>query len=193
GSGNKELSAVGLAQFMLDDQANQLSSLAKLSVKELCQYKGIGPAKAVSLKACFELGRRQKTEQVHLNKIKITSSKTAFDVLYTYLNGLVHEEVWILFLSRSNAVISVENLSKGGLSSTVIDLKILFKKALLHQCSGLILAHNHPSGSAKASQADLNITKKIKDAAVLFDIQLLDHLIFYDNRYLSMADENLMP
>lgn len=192
GSGHAEMNAVNLSQYILDSSKNDLILLSKKSVKELCQYKGIGPAKAVSVLACFELAKRYRDTSSSNSIKQITCSNDAFQVLYPYLNGLNHEEFWCLFLSRSNKIISIENISKGGLHSSIVDLKLLFKKALLNESCGLIIAHNHPSGSNKPSKEDISITKKINTSASLIDMKLLDHLIFYNNTYISFTDESLL-
>lgn len=188
-SGSQEVSAVRLGKQLLEANNNDLFRLSKRTVKELCQYKGIGPAKAVALKACFEIAKRYRVINDIQKEKKVTCSKDAFTMLFPYLNGLSHEEFWCIFLSRSNEVIAIENISKGGLHASVVDLKIIFKKALLHEACGIIIAHNHPSGSKNPSQEDLNTTQKIKSGAKQLDIQLLDHLIFYKNQYLSFADK----
>lgn len=191
-SGTSDISAVGLAKLVLTEHNNDLYSLSRKSVKELCQYKGVGPAKAVTLKACFELAKRYREIEDVKKEEKITCSQDAFNVLFPYLNGLNHEEFWCIFLSRSNKIIGVENISKGGIHASIVDLKVVFKKALLHECCGLIIAHNHPSGSKKVSAEDKLTTHKIKQGAEHLDIQLLDHLIFFKNEYLSFADKGLL-
>ncbi len=191
-SGSSDISAVGLAKNILAEHNNDLYTLSRRSIKELCKYRGIGPAKAVALKACFELAKRYRNEGETQSKEKVTCSQDAFHILFPHLNGLNHEEFWCVFLSRANKVLALENISKGGIHSSVVDLKIIFKKALLHEACGLIIAHNHPSGSKKPSVADHEATKKISEGAKQLDIQLLDHLIFYNNNYLSFADKGLL-
>lgn len=191
-SGTSDISAVGLAKDMLIQHENDLYKLSKRSVKELCQYKGVGPAKAVTLKASFELAKRYRTIEEAKEEKKVTCSSDAFHILFPYLNGLSHEEFWCIFLSRSNKVLAVENISKGGIHASIVDLKIIFKKALLHEACGLVIAHNHPSGSRKPSSDDHKTTEKIKNGAKQLDIQLLDHLIFYKNDYLSFADKGIL-
>lgn len=191
-SGSPEESAVDLAKNMLAEHNNDLYQLSRKTIKELCQYKGIGPAKAVSLKACFEIAKRYRNNEEPETKEKITCSKDAFHMFFPHLNGLNHEEFWCMFLSRANKVLAIENISKGGIHASVVDLKVIFKKALLHESCGLIIAHNHPSGSNKASAEDRKTTQKILEGAKQIDIQLLDHLIFYKNDYLSFADKGLL-
>lgn len=192
GSGNTEQSAVELAKHILDSCDNNLSTLAKKDVKALQKYKGMGPAKSVSLLACFEIAKRYQTDLGAVNNHQITSSKDAYNALYPYLVGLGHEEFWCLFLTRANKIIAAENISKGGIHSSIVDLKILFKKALLNDCCGIILAHNHPSGSHKPSKEDVAVTEKINKACDIVDMNLLDHIIFYNNAYFSFADEGLL-
>lgn len=191
-SGTSDLSAVGLAKLVLTAHSNDLYKLSRKSIKELCKFKGIGPAKAVTLKACFELAKRYRDNDDVKKEEKVTCSQDAFNALFPFLNGLNHEEFWCVFLSRSNKIIAVENISKGGIHASIVDLKVIFKKALLHECSGIIIAHNHPSGSNKVSTDDRTTTEKIKQGAKQLDIQLLDHLVFYENDYLSFADKGIL-
>ena len=191
-AGTSKTSAVGLAKQILNENQNDLFKLSRKTVKELCKHKGVGPAKAVTLKACFELAKRYRVLEDTKAQEKVTCSNDAFTVLYPHLNGLNHEEFWCMFLSRSNEIIAVENISKGGIHTSIVDLKVLFKKALLHEACGIIIAHNHPSGSNKPSKDDITTTKKIREGAIQLDMQLLDHLIFYHNKYLSFADEGLL-
>ena len=191
GSGSKNETAVQLAQRMLNDNLNDLNNLAKLELGDLMQYHGVGEAKAVHIAAAFELGRRRK-EATSNEKIKIHSSQSAFEVVNKHLCDLPHEEFIVLYLNRANHVIKEEFLSKGGIGGTVVDIKIICKKAIENYASGIILSHNHPSGNISPSLEDRNITKKIKEALNLFDVQLLDHLIIGDNKYLSFCDEGLL-
>ena len=153
--------------------------------------KGIGQAKATKLLSLFELSRRMNS--IHEEDIKtVKSSNDAYGLVRRYLSGLSHEEFYVILLNRGNKVLSVERISSGGLSGTVADGKIIYRKALLKESSALILAHNHPSGNLKPSQADLNLTKKLKEFGELVGFQVLDHLIISDNGYLSFADEGLI-
>lgn len=190
-SGNKEQTAVELSQYILVHCENNLANLARLSVKELQKFKGIGEAKAIAIVATLELGRRRKdTEQ--LKKIKIKSSTDSFNVIRGHLTDLTYEEFWIILLNRQNEVIKKEMISKGGVSGTVVDPKIIFKRALEESASALILAHNHPSGNLTASKQDLVLTKKFKAAGDVLDIQVIDHIIVTDNAYLSFADDRML-
>lgn len=191
GSGNKTQTAVQLSQSILNSCSNSINDLAKLQINELKKFKGIGEAKAIAITAALELGRRRKTEEVD-DKIKITSSKTAYDVLYSKLSDLPYEEFWVIFLKRNNLIIKTEFLSRGGVSGTVVDVKLILKAALENTASGIILAHNHPSGNLNPSQEDINLTKKIKEASQLLDITLIDHLIIGDSSYFSFADKGIL-
>jgi DNA repair protein RadC len=190
GSGSADETAVGLSKRILYSLDNQLSQLAKLSVKDLTQFKGIGEAKAISIIAALELGRRRKDTETS-KRIKITGSQSAFDVVYPHLGDLNHEEFWVIFLNRANEVIGKENISKGGVSGTVVDPKVIFKQAVQFPASAIILAHNHPSGNLKPSQADHQLTKKLKEAGKALDIPVLDHLIIGERDYFSFVDESV--
>jgi DNA repair protein RadC len=155
------------------------------------QFNGIGEAKAISIIAALELGRRRKdTERKDL--IKITSSKTAYSNFISHFEDLNHEEFWILYLNRANKIISTEKLSMGSLTGTVVEIKSIFKKGIEKLASGIIIAHNHPSGNLQPSQQDIDLTKKIKETGKLMDITLLDHLIITDTHYFSFADEGIL-
>lgn len=191
GSGSTTETAIQLAQRILHENKNDIDTLAKLSLNDLKKYKGVGPAKAVNILAAFELGRRRKEKTVN-EQPKITSSKDAFNILNVKLSDLPHEEFWMLLLNRANKVIKTESISKGGISGTVVDVRLVSKSAIEHNTSSVILAHNHPSGNLKPSQQDIDITKKIKEALKLFDINLFDHLIIGEKEYFSFADEGII-
>lgn len=188
GSGNKTETAVQLARRMLADQQNNINALAKLSVNELKKYKGVGLVKAINISAAFELGRRRSDTDV-IDKVKITTSKTAYDILHKRLSDLPHEEFWILILNRANKVIKEERLSQGGISGTVVDIRLICKSAIENNASSIVVAHNHPSGQLMPSGQDISITKRLKEALKLFEIALLDHIIVGDGNYYSFADE----
>jgi DNA repair protein RadC len=190
-SGNREESAVALSQRMLASAKNNLNELGKASVKSLMDFKGIGEAKAVSIVAAIELGRRYRSEAT-IKKQKITSSQAVFDLLQPILGDLYHEEFWIVYLNNSNGILKREQLSKGGITGTVVDVRLAFKLAIQLGAVAIILAHNHPSGTLKPSQADINLTQKLKSAGESLDIKVLDHLIITENSYFSFADENLL-
>ena len=191
GSGTRASSAVDLAKKVLQPTGNNLHELAKLTVKDLIKVPGIGEAKALTIVAALELGRRRK-ELGGQEKNKVTGSKDVYDLIKADLLDISHEEFWILLLNRANRVIKKAQVSQGGVAGTVADPKIIFKLALDELASGIILAHNHPSGNLTASQADLDLTKKLKEAGKLLDIQVLDHLIVAGQKYFSFADEGLM-
>jgi len=190
-SGNREESAVELSKRILQSLGNNLNRLAKLSVNDLIKFKGIGEAKAISIIASLELGRRRRTADV-LEKAKIGGSKDAFQILQLKLEDLPHEEFWVMLLNRANKVIDTKLVGRGGVSSTIVDSKVLFSFALESLASGIILAHNHPSGNLKPSNSDIRLTKKIVDAGKIMEVPVLDHIIVGDNDYFSFADEGLI-
>ena len=190
-SGNRDESAVELSKRILQSLGNNLNRLAKLSVNDLIKFKGIGEAKAISIIASLELGRRRRTADV-LEKAKIGGSKDAFQILQLKLEDLPHEEFWVMLLNRANKVIDTKLVGRGGVSSTIVDSKVLFSFALESLASGIILAHNHPSGNLKPSNSDIRLTKKIVDAGKIMEVPILDHIIVGDNDYFSFADEGLI-
>lgn len=191
GSGNKEESAVQLSKRILASVNHNLNELGKLSVNQLMQFKGIGEAKAVSISAALEVGRRRRGGEGE--KIsKVSSSKDAFDLLYPTMGDLEHEEFWIIYLNNSNKVIQKNQLSKGGITGTLVDVRLVLRQALELGSVGIILAHNHPSGTLKPSEADKQITKKLKVASEALDIKILDHLIVTQHDYFSFADEGIL-
>jgi DNA repair protein RadC len=191
GSGTRDKSAVELAQEILSSCSNDLSEFGKFSFHELVKFNGVGMAKAVTILAALELGRRRKDSQPQ-KRLKITSSQHAFDLMETYFKDLIQEEFYIILLNRSNEVIKTQHISKGGFSGTIADGKVIFKYALENAANGIILCHNHPSGNVKPSDADLRLTKKMCEFGQMIDLPVLDHLIFGDNNYLSLADHGLM-
>ena len=191
GSGSRNESAVQLSKRILASTGNQLSELGKLSVKKLCEFKGIGPAKAVSIVAAMELGRRRRTEEA-LEKKKITSSASVFELMQPIIGELYHEEFWIIYLNNSNKVIEQLQLSKGGITGTLVDVRITLRKALEVGATSIILAHNHPSGTLRPSEADKQLTQKLKTAAQSLDIKVLDHLIVTEKSCFSFADEGVL-
>lgn len=191
GSGNRDESAVDLCKRILQSVDNNLSALGKLSIKQLMDFKGIGEAKAITIAAALELGRRRRGEDA-LEKKKITSSASVFELMQPIIGELEHEEFWIVYLNNSNKVIYKSQLSKGGITGTLVDVRLVLKQALEVGATGLILAHNHPSGTLKPSEADKQITKKLKTASESLDIKVLDHLIVTEKAYFSFADENLI-
>lgn len=191
GSGSRTETAVELSKRILHHYDNDLQRLGKVSIAELSKFKGIGEAKAISIIAALELGRRRGDTEIKVPEV-VNGSQSVYQVLRRHLVDLNHEEFWILLLSRSCKIISKELISKGGLSGTVADPKIIFHIALQHQASSIILAHNHPSGNLKPSQQDIDLTRKIHQAGRILDIGVLDHLIITDGGYYSFADEGLL-
>jgi len=191
GTGTTTLSAVDLAKQILQTSNYNLHELARISVKDLMKIKGIGEAKAITIAAALELGRRRKESEPD-EKPRIASSADVFDNIKAELMDIPHEEFWVLLLNRANRITKKKQISLGGVAGTVADPKIIFKLALEELASGIILAHNHPSGNLTASLADIDLTKKLKEAGKLLDIQVLDHLIIAGKRYFSFADEGLL-
>jgi DNA repair protein RadC len=191
GSGNRNESAVALCKRILGSVDHNLSELGKLSIKQLMEFKGIGEAKAISIIAALELGLRRRGGEA-LEKKKITSSASVFELMQPVIGELAHEEFWIIYLNNSNKVIQKNQLSKGGITGTLVDVRLVLKNALEVGAVGIILAHNHPSGTLKPSEADKQITQKLKKAGESLDIKVLDHLIITEKAYFSFADEALL-
>jgi len=191
GSGNTEESAVELSRRILNSVENNLVQLGKLDVNDLCKFKGIGEAKAISIIAALELGRR-RNEHSTPERESITSSKQAFNLLHPILADLPHEEFWLIFLNRSNKVIKKHPVSKGGVAGTVVDAKMIFKPAIENLASSIILCHNHPSGNRNPSMEDVTLTKKLKEAGRALDIIIHDHIIIANDSYYSFADEGFL-
>jgi DNA repair protein RadC len=191
GSGTRKRSAVDLGRELLSMVNNNLNSLGKLTIGDLTKIKGIGNARAITIAAALELGRRRKLAEIP-EMPQIKCSKDVFDLLSPVLSDLPHEEFWILFLNRSNKVINRMKLSQGGISGTVTDVRMVMKRAIEYLASGIIVCHNHPSGNLNPSESDTRITQKIKEAGNIMDIQLLDHLIISEKEYYSFADNGLL-
>ncbi|OZV66873.1 RadC family protein [Winogradskyella aurantia] len=191
GSGSREESAVDLSKRILASVDNNLNALGKLSIKQLMAFKGIGEAKAITIAAALELGRRRRDESNSGLK-KIQSSRSVFEVMQPILGELPHEEFWILYLNNSNKILVKNQLSKGGITGTLVDVRLVLKKALEVGATALVLCHNHPSGTLKPSRADKEITQKLRTASSSLDIKVLDHLIITEKDYLSFADEGLL-
>ena len=191
GSGNRDESAVALSQRILNSVGGDLNELSKKNISELTRFLGVGEAKAITIIAACELGRRRQATDI-LKRPKITCSRDAFQILVHQLKDLPHEEFWILLLNRANKVLSKEMVSIGGVSGTVVDPKIVFKKAIEGNASSIILCHNHPSGNLNPSQSDKEITTKLKKAGGLLDISVLDHIIVSEEGYYSFADEGML-
>ena len=191
GSGSRNESAVELSRRILSSVDNNLNALGKLSLTQLIAFKGIGEAKAIAIIAAMDLGRRRRGENAVELK-KITSSKMIFEIMQPIIGELPHEEFWIIYVNNSNNIISKSQLSKGGITATLVDVRLIFKNALEIGATGIVLCHNHPSGNLKASEVDIKITKKIKLAAESLDITILDHLIITEHGYFSFTDEGIL-
>ncbi len=190
GSGSRNETAVGLCQRILKSVDNNLNALGKLSITQLSNFKGIGEAKAISIIAAMEIGRRRRAEDA-VELVKISSSKMVFDIMQPIIGELPHEEFWIIYLNNSNKVITKTQISKGGITGTVADKRIIFKIAFENNAVAMILTHNHPSGKLKPSDADIEITKELKLAGKQLDVRVLDHIIITENGYFSFADDGI--
>jgi DNA repair protein RadC len=191
GSGSREETAVGLSKLILKGSGNNLYELGKRTTAELKKFKGVGEAKAITIVAAMELARRRQLSNI-LEKPKIVSSRDAFNLIAPILVDLPHEEFWILMLNRGNKVIGREKISIGGMASTIVDSKIVFRKAIEKQSTSIILCHNHPSGNLSPSQADIDLTQKLKKGGAIMEIPVIDHLIISDRGYYSFADEGIL-
>lgn len=191
GSGSRNESAVSLSQRILASAKNNLNLLGKISVTTLMEFKGIGEAKAISIVAAMELGRRRRAA-VALEKGTVTSSSAVFELMQPVLGELAHEEFWILYMDNSNKLLQKLQLSKGGITGTLVDVRLVFKNALQVSAVGLILIHNHPSGTLTPSQADRQLTQKLVTAGASLDIKVLDHVIITEKAYFSFADEGIL-
>ncbi len=188
GSGSPNLSAVSLARQLLQNSQNELQALARMPFHKLCEVKGIGKAKAVTLMAAFELGRRKSDNEPSLRK-KVASSLDVYQQFSGLLGDLNHEEFWILMLNRANVILDKRLISRGGISGTVADPKLIFAEALSFSASAIVLVHNHPSGNLSPSQADIELTRKLQKGGEFLTLPILDHLIVTANGYYSFADE----
>ena len=187
GSGTPDESAVKLAQRILAHHHNQIGRLSKSSIENLCEFHGVGLAKATRLTAAFELVRRQ--QQSHDERREFRTSQSVFEFLQPRLGNLQHEEFWIIYLNQQHTMLSYEQLSRGGITQTSVDLRIAFKRALELHAVAMILVHNHPSGNPSPSELDQSLTEQFVKAGKNLNIKLLDHLIITENTYFSFADE----
>lgn len=190
-TGRDGKNVIDMARELLMDAGGQLGGIAAMTIENLCRVRGIGPGKAVTLAAAFELGRRAATERFNDSTGPLTSPRTVFRLMQPLTKDLDHEECWILLLNKANRLISKEKMSSGGLDSTIIDTKAIIRKAIDKRASAVILVHNHPSGSAFPSVADINQTKALNKALKTCDLSLLDHVILAKDSYYSFADEQL--
>ena len=191
GSGNRYQSAVEVAKMLLSDNQNDLNELAKKSIRDLMKTPGIGAAKAISIIAALELGSRQKSFPAK-QKLKITCSRDAYERLYPYVENLNKEEFWVIYLNRGNKILEIKNVSSGGITGTVFDMRLVFKDAILLESTHIILCHNHPSGNLTPSKTDKDLTNKTREAGKMMNIEVLDHLIIADQGYYSFVDEGLL-
>lgn len=190
-SGSREETAMELARKILNSVGHSWHQLSLMSVKDLMKFKGVGEVKAIAIATALEIGRRRAAQEVP-EKSLITGSNDGYQILRKYLSDLRTEEFWAIFLNQSNRVLHFTQLTQGGINQSIVDIRILFKTALDHYATALIIAHNHPSGNLKPSKEDLEITRKIKEAGNMLNIQLLDHLIITQNSYVSLADDGLL-
>lgn len=188
GSGNTEESAVELMRKILADYHNNLNELGKASIDELCRYKGIGLAKAITVLAASELGKRRKEERVE-ERPAIFSSKDVYECLYPIMCDLPTEECWVLLLNQASKLIDKVRISSGGLSATAVDVRCILREALLKRASAFALCHNHPSGNVRPSKEDDRLTEQVERAAQCMDIRFVDHVILTDGKFYSYADE----
>lgn len=187
-AGTRNRSALDISRELLHEHGNSLATLAKLSVHELMNIKGIGQTKAVSIAAALELGRRRATENA-VQKNQVTTSSDAYDMLMPKMRDLTQEAFWIILLDRRSHVIALEEIHRGGMAAMIVDPKIIFQRALERKACAIILSHNHPSGSVSPSMEDIRLTEKIKAAGQLMEIRILDHIIIGEGTYYSFADE----
>ena len=188
GSGNTEESAVELMRKVLGDYRNNLNELGKVSIDELCRYKGIGPAKAITILAASELGKRRKEEKVE-ERTTIFSSKDVYECFYPLMCDLPTEECWVLLLNQASKIIDKVKIGAGGLNATAVDVRCVLREALLKRASAIALCHNHPSGSIRPSREDDRLTQQVNQASQCMNIRLVDHVILTDGAFYSYADE----
>lgn len=191
-TGTGKMNVVEVARELLKSAGSSLHAVSTMSLERLCEISGIGPDKAATVSAAFELGRRSEAERVASDHMTISSPKDVFRLMLPDMRGLEHEEFWIVFLNRANHVIGKERMSVGGLESTTVDTKAVLRRALDRKASGVIMVHNHPSGSALPGRADITQTDLIRKALRVCDIQLLDHVVVADGGWYSFADETLV-
>lgn len=191
GSGTRDITAVELSKDILKAYDNRLNELGRVQIDDLKKFKGIGEAKAVTILAALELGRRRRNE-APVKKVAITSSKIAFELMHPYLSDIDHEEFWVLLLNRANKVKDMVCISRGGISGTIVDQRLVFKPAVTKLASAIVLCHNHPSGTLRPSEQDRVLTRKLVASAKMLEIPILDHIIYTDSGYFSFSDEGLI-
>lgn len=187
-TGNAAESAVDLAKRLLVSSGNSLNNISDMSLRELSQIKGIGQAKAISLLSAFELGKRTRAEKVEVS-LQIHNSHDVVNLMQDKIAYLEHEEFWAIYLNHANRILKTVQISKGGITGTEVDTRIVMQEAVLNKATQIILCHNHPSGSVRPSKADIQLTDKLRSAAELMDLLLVDHLIIHKERYYSFAEE----
>jgi len=192
GSGSPSETAVELCRRILAEADNSLNNLSKLDVRELCAYKGIGPAKAISIIAALELGRRRKEASERDERPVLNTSRRVYDYFRNRLEDLPHEEFWAIYLNAGLKVLDAQIIGRGGGDFTPVDVRILLRHAIACRAHAIVLAHNHPSGTLGASKADRETTRRIAEAAKIMDIRISDHLIFTDSGYFSFRDEGML-
>ena len=190
-TGTREMNAVDLARNLLADSDGKIGGIASMTIERLLGLSGVGPAKAAALAASFELGRRCALEGINTKRKSISSPTNVYRLMMPYMKTLDHEECWVLYLNRANHLIGKEMMSSGGLESTVMDCKSIVRRALEKKASGLILVHNHPSGSPLPGLADIKQTQSLKNALKICDISLVDHVVIAESSYYSFADEEV--
>lgn len=191
-TGTGKMNVVDVARTLLHAAEGRLNAIADMPVEKLCTISGIGPSKAVTIVAAFELGRRSAAEKIVQDRVPIASPKDVFRMMLPLMRGLDHEECWAVFLNRANYVLGKDRMSVGGLDSTTMDVKAVLRRALERKASGVILVHNHPSGSALPGQADIRQTALLKKALQTCEIQLVDHVVIAEDSWYSFADEQLV-
>ena len=191
GSGNREDTAVELGRKILDSVDNNWHNLSLLSISDLTKFKGVGEAKAIAIATALEIGRRKASQELP-EKPQIQSAKDVFKILHPLMGDLRTEEFWVLFVNQSNKVLAKEKISQGGISGTIVDIRLVFKTAFEQFATGIFIAHNHPSGSLKPSMEDIKITKQIAEAGKILNIPLIDHVIITQHSFFSFANENLV-
>ena len=191
GSGTRNKSAVELSKEILSSFGNNLSEFSRVQISDLLKFNGIGEAKAINIIAALELGRRRQGSETP-SKLKVVGAAMVYQHLKPFLGDLNHEEFYLIMLNHANEIIHTKQVSKGGMSSTIVDGKIIFNMALTFQASAIIVSHNHPSGNLNPSSQDLKLTKSLTEFGKYIDLPLLDHIIFTDNGYFSFAEQNLL-
>ena len=190
-TGTEKLNALEIAQAMLKESDGRLEELATMSVENLCKFDGIGPSKAVTIAAAFELGRRYASNLEADNRPRLSSPKTVFRMMYPLLKDVGHEECWVIYTNKSNLLLGKDRVSSGGEDSTVIDNRMIIRKAIEKKAAGIILVHNHPSGHSFPSTEDINQTRTLQSALKTCGLSLIDHVIIGKGNYYSFTDETL--